>query len=105
MARYSVHKYFGHFWQCWAVEADSEEDAWLRAEIDGTREYQSFCREPYNTELKGYVVNLDEKEKEDPPISMEQYYEWMREAINKGMYVKPIEHKKAFGVWNYNEDE
>ena len=96
MARYSVNKYFGHFWQCWNLEADSEEDAWDRAERDGRLQYQSVYREPKDIESKGYVVNLDEKAKTDPPIPMDQYYEWMREAIGKGMVVRPDEYKKAF---------
>lgn len=103
MAKYAVNKYFGHFWQSWIVEANSKEDAWLRAERDGTRNYQSAYREPKDTESKGYVVNLDEKREKEPPIPMEQYYKWMREAINKGMYVTPIEYKKAFGELDYDD--
>lgn len=102
IARYSVNKYFGHFWQCWNVEAESEEDAWVRAERDGKLQYQSVYREPKDLESKGYVVNLDEKAKEDPPISTEQYYEWMREAIDKGMIVRPDEHEKALGLPFHN---
>ena len=102
IARYSVNKYFGHFWQCFNIEAESEEDAWLRAERDGKLQYQSVYRKPKDTESKGYVVNLDEKVKEDPPISEEQYYEWMREAINKGMCVTPSEYEKALGLPFHN---
>lgn len=75
IARYSVTKYFGHFRQCWDVEANSDEDAWNRAERDGSLQYQSVYREPTDLESKGYVVNLDEKRKEDPLIPTEQYYE------------------------------
>ena len=102
IARYSVNKYFGHFWQCWNIEAESEEDAWTRAERDGKLLYQSVYREPKDLESKGYVVNLDEKAKEDPPIPTEQYYEWMREAIDKGMIVRPDEYEKALGLPFHN---
>lgn len=98
MARYSVTKYFGHFRQCWSVNADSEEDAWARAEKDGSLQYQSVYREPIDLESKGYVVNLDEKVKKEPTISTEQYYEWMTEAIEKGMVVRPDEYEKALGL-------
>lgn len=102
IARYSVTKYFGHFRQCWDVEAKSDEDAWNRAERDGSLQYQSVYREPTDLESKGYVVNLDEKRKEDHPISTEQYYEWMREAIDKGMIVRPDEYEKALGLPFHN---
>ena len=102
IARYSVTKHFGHFHQCWVLNADSDEDAWIRAERDGSLQYQSVYREPTDLESKGYVVNLDEKAKEDPPIATEQYYEWMREAIDKGMIVRPDEYEKALGLPFYN---
>ena len=95
---YSVNKYFGHFWQCFYVQAESEEDAWNRAEKDGRLQYQQVYREPKDTDSKGYVVDLDKKKEEDPPISTEQYYEWMREAIDKGMVVRPEEYEKALGL-------
>lgn len=98
IARYSVTKYFGHFRQCWNVEADSDEDAWDKAERDGSLQYQSVYKEATDLESNGYIVNLDEKTKEDPPISTEQYYEWMREAIEKGMIVSPDEYEKALGL-------
>jgi len=47
-------------------------------------------------------VNLDEKRKEDSPISTEQYYKWMREAIEKGMICRPNEYKKALGLPFHN---
>jgi len=47
-------------------------------------------------------VNLDEKRKENPPISTEQYYKWMREAIEKGMICRPNEYKKALGLPFHN---
>lgn len=102
IAKYSVNKFFGHFWQCFNIEAVSEADAWNRAERDGSLQYQSVYREPIDLESKGYVVNLDEKIKEDPPISTEQYYEWMREAIDKGMIVRPDEYEKALGLPFHN---
>lgn len=98
IARYSVNKWFGHFWQSFEIEAESEDDAWTRAEKDGKLQHQMVYKEPMDLKSKGYVVNLDEKEKEDPPISTEQYYEWMREAIGKGMIVRPDEYEKALGL-------
>ena len=95
---YSVTKNYGHFTQIYHIEAESEDDAWLRAEKDGKLQYQLVYREPKDTESKGYVVNLDEKAKEEQPISEKQYYEWMKEAINKGMCVTPIEYEKALGL-------
>ena len=102
IATYSVTKYFGHFRQCWDVEANSDEDDWNRAERDGSLQYQSVYREPTDLESKGYVVNLDEKRKENPPIQTEQYYEWMREAIDKGMIVRHDEYEKALGLPFHN---
>lgn len=32
---YSVTKNYGHFTQIYHIEAESEEDAWVRAERDG----------------------------------------------------------------------
>lgn len=55
-------------------------------------------REPIDVQSKGYVVDLDKKKEVDPPIPTEQYYEWMREAINKGMIVSPEEYEKALGL-------
>lgn len=98
MARYSVIKYYGHFRQCWDIEADTDKDAWVRAERDGRLQYQSVYKEPIDLKSNGYVVNLDEETKENQPISTEQYYEWMREAIGKGMIVSPDEYEKAFGL-------
>lgn len=43
-------------------------------------------------------MNLDEKRKEDTPIPIEQYYKWMREAIEKGMICRPDEYKRALGL-------
>lgn len=102
IAEYLVTKYFGHFTQIYHVEANSDEDAWNRAERYGGLQYQSVCRKPMDLESKGYVVNLDEKAKEDPPIPTEQYYEWMREAIDKGMIVRPDEYEKALGLPFHN---
>lgn len=95
---YSVNKYFGHFWQCFDIQAESEEDAWNRAERDGSLQYQQVYREPKDIESKGYVVDLDKKKESNPPISTKQYYEWMREAIEKGMKVRPEEYEKAVGL-------
>ncbi len=95
---YSVNKYYGHFWQCYRIKADSKEDAWDRAEKDGFLEYQQVYREEKDLDSPGYVVDLDEKVKEESPISEEQYYEWMREAIEKGMCVTQKEYEKSLGL-------
>lgn len=98
MAKYSVTKNYGHFRQIYHVEAVSDDDAWMRAERDGERVYQFVYNEPTDIESEGYVINLDEKAEEEPPITLEQYYEWMREAIEKGMKVKPYEYEAATGL-------
>lgn len=98
MAKYSVVKYFGHFQQHWDIEADSAEDAWIRAEKDGERTLFQCYDDPIDLESRGYVVDLDKKEKERPPISEEQYCEWLREAIGKGMICRPAEYERAFGL-------
>jgi len=93
MARYAVVKYFGHFRQSWEVIADSEKEAWDNAERDGERQYMSV----YGQELKkedGYIINLDEKEKNQRPISTEQYYQWMKEAVDMGMVIYDFEKKE-----------
>ena len=68
MAKFAVNKNFGRFRQCWTVEADNEEDAWILAERNGHLDYQLIYDEPVDRESKGWVVNLDEKQKEKPPI-------------------------------------
>lgn len=78
-------KNFGHFSQIWQVEADSEEEAWEKAEMLGTLLYQTVYIEPFRKEDKGFVVDLDRKKKETPLISEEQYDEWLREAVRMGM--------------------
>ena len=102
MARYSVNKYFGHFWQCWNVDAETKEEAWSIAEEKGHLQYMSVYRELKDLETNGYVVNLDEKEDEDPPISKEQYYKWMKEAIAKGMVVSQYDYEIAMGILDLN---
>lgn len=101
MAKYSVSKYFGHFLQIWNIEAESEEDAWLRAEKDGERILFQCYADPMDLESKGHVVNLDEK-KERQLISTEQYNEWLREAITKGMICRPEEYERAFGTSSHD---
>lgn len=96
--KYAVHKYYGNFWQCWNIEASSEEDAWNRAEKDGTLNFQNVYSEPQDLESKGYVVDLEEVQKENPPIPKEQYWKWMKEAIEKGMKVNPWEYEKVYGL-------
>jgi len=96
MTNYSVNKYFGHFWQCWHLTAESDEDAWNRAEKDGKLKYQQAYKELKDKESKGYVVNLDKQKEDNPPISSEQYYEWMREAEKIGMVITPKEYEQIY---------
>ena len=96
--KYCVHKYFGHFWQCWDIEAESKEDAWKRAEKNGKLDYQAVYRELKDTESKGYVVILEEKSKVEKPITEAQYNNWLREAISLGMIVQPEEYEKVYGL-------
>lgn len=98
MHNYSVNKFFGHFWQCWHIIAESEEDAWNRAEQDGKLRYQSVYREERDVDSNGYVKNLDEEKINDSPITEKQYYEWMKESIKKGMNVTQEEYEAAFGT-------
>lgn len=65
---------------------------------EGALQYQSVYKEPKDLESKGYVVNLTKKKNEDSPISTEQYNEWMKEAIGKGMIVRPDEYERALGL-------
>lgn len=102
MHNYSVNKYFGHFWQSWRVLAESEDDAWDRAEKDGHLEYQSVYNQPRDTESKGYVVDLDKKIEQEPPIDTDTYKRWLGEAIKKGMIVDPKEFEMVFGLPFHN---
>lgn len=105
MARYSVNKYFGHFWQCWNIVAENDRDAWDRAEKDGKLQYQSVYWEPRDLESKGYVVNLDKEAKENPRISREQYSEWLKEAIGKGMVANPYEYEDILNIIKESEED
>ena len=76
MKKYSVNKYFGHFWQNYTIEAESKEDAWNRAEKDGNLFFQNVYREPMDLESKGYVVDLEENKKNIPDGSYyDKYYD------------------------------
>lgn len=98
MAKFAVNKNFGRFRQCWTVEADNEEDAWILAERNGHLDYQLIYNEPVDKESKGWVVNLDEKQKEKPPISEKEYWQCMKEAVEKGMKVRSWEYEKIYGL-------
>lgn len=98
MARYAVIKFFGHFRQTWNLNAESEEDAWNRAEKDGHLECQAVYRDALDLDSKGYVVNLDDKQVACSPISIQQYNNWLREAIEKGMVCKPEEYEQVYGL-------
>lgn len=93
MAKYSVTKYFGHFSQCWHVQANSEKEAWDMAEKNGSLFIQNVYRKPFPEEYEGFVQNLDEKQKSDPPLSKEQYYQWMKESVDMGMVITKFERK------------
>lgn len=97
MAKYSVIKNFGHFKQTWQIEAESDEEAWNKAET-GTLQYQSMYNEPTDLENPGYVVNIDKKLEEDKPIPMETYRKWLREAAEKGMHLTPYYWGIAYDV-------
>lgn len=96
MANYSVTKNFGRFKQCWEVKAESEQEAWNKAET-GSLIFQSAYRERCDLDSSGYVVNSDLK-KENEPVTSEEYNEWLREAIDLGMYATPREHELAYGL-------
>lgn len=97
MKKFSVTKFFGHFRQTYHVTAESREDAWERAEVDGKLVLQSCYREPVDKESKGYVMDLEKQKQENPAVPDEVYYTWMREAICKGMKVSPDEYVAALG--------
>lgn len=102
MAKYAVTKYFGHFAQGWQLEAESEKDAWERAERDGKKIFQLVYREVKDKHSFGCVVNVDEEKAKEEPISDEQYKEWLLEAIEKGMVVTPLEYEAATGLPFYD---
>lgn len=102
MREYSVNKYYGHFWQNYTIMAESEEDAWERAEKDGKLFFQNVYREPKDLDSKGFVVDVEENRKKDPPITEEEYWAWMKEAVEKGMQVRPWEYEKIYGLPFHN---
>lgn len=107
MKEYSVNKYYGHFWQNYTIMAESKEDAWERAEIDGKLFFQNVYRELKDLESKGFVVDVEENRKNDKPISNEEYWKWMQEAIDKGMKIskwEQIQLKKYLEETNARKD-
>lgn len=98
MTHYSVNKYFGHFWQCWDVYAENETDAWINAEKTGHLQYQNVYSESFDEHNKGYVKDMDKAKIEHPPIDTETYNQWMREAEQMGMVIKPEEYEKIYGL-------
>jgi hypothetical protein len=80
---YSVSKQFGHIVQIWHITADSEEDAWSRAEIDGKLSYQTAYRDM--NPLRNYIVNLDEKKSDI--VKKDEYAVWIEEAVSLGMKI------------------
>ena len=98
MANYSVIKNFGHFSQIWNVQAESDEEAWEKAEINGKLSYQSMSRKLLDLESPGYVKNMDEKKEDDEPIPMDTYRKWLREAAAKGMKLTPYYYAIAYDL-------
>ena len=98
MTHYSVNKYFRHFWQCWDVYAENETDAWNNAEKTGRLQYQNVYSEPFDEHNEGYVKDMDKAKIEHPPIDIETYNQWMREAEQMGMVIKPEEYEKIHGL-------
>lgn len=96
MTRYSVTKFFGHVRQDWEVMANSKTEAWDTAEDNGKLYNQSFYRVPFTS--IGYVVDLDEKAKCDPPISEEELTKWLREAAELGARLTPQEYERCYGL-------
>lgn len=98
MDRYNVAKYFGHYRQDWRIEAESDEDAWNRAEKDGILSMQSLYREPFDAADKGYVANITKNQEENKPISQEQADEWLRESEKMGMVITKAEYERIYGL-------
>jgi hypothetical protein len=84
MDRYACSKQYGHFVQIWTLEAESKENAWDRAEADGTLSYQSVYGDIDPN--RNYVTNITRNE-ESNSITKEQYDEWLQEAIKLGMKI------------------
>lgn len=97
MAKYSVVKFFGHFRQDWEVYADSDEAAMEAAESNGVLRYQTMYLNPF-TDQKNFVINQDEKDKTDPPITADLEKQWLREAVELGMVVTPRENEYIYGL-------
>lgn len=97
MNKYCVVKYFGHFRQEWEVEADSEESAWDMAEKNGQLTRQIVYILPFDKSEKGYVINLNNKDGNNR-ISDKQYCEWLKEAADMGMILRPYEYEKCYGI-------
>ena len=87
MKDYIVNKFFGHFWQSWEVQAESEQEAWETAEKNGRLSFQNVYRDEMDTDSKGYVVDLDKQREENKPIPDKQFREWLKQAVEKGMIV------------------
>lgn len=84
MKQYSVSIQYGHFVQIWHIEAESKEDALKRAESHGTLAYQTVYKDI--CPMRNYVTCIDDN-KENNTISIDQYNEWLKEAIDLGMTV------------------
>ena len=84
MTNYAVSKQFGHFVQVWRIEAESKNDAWERAEVDGRLQYQTVYIEINHS--SNYVTDIDENSKTNT-ISQDQYDRWLNEAMELGMKI------------------
>jgi hypothetical protein len=82
MSDYAVSKQYGHFVQIWYVKAESKDDAWDRAEIDGKLGYQTVYKDV--KPIRNYVTDIDNNIN-DNTISQEQYDRWLHEARQLGM--------------------
>jgi hypothetical protein len=84
MTNYVVSKQFAHFVQLWDVKAETEKEAWDKAESHGRLKYQTVYAETYPD--RNYVTNLDDNIKNNT-IPQDTYNKWLEEAIKLGMEV------------------
>lgn len=98
MREYTVVKNYGHFTQYWSIMAESKEDAWNRAERDGTLNRQFMYGSATDTDSEGHVIDVEEQTKKHPPITEETYIEWLKEAVEKGMRAREEDYEKLYGL-------
>lgn len=93
--RFLVTKYFGHFCQTWSVEAATKEEAWDRAETGRLVDIH-VVKKTYNA--PGYVIHVDKRIYAPDAVPEEQYYEWLEDAVNKGMKLTPL-YQRILDNW------